>query len=747
MPRLGHLAWPLAGLTLLAVLAGLNQFPANTVFANGDVVQYFDRAFVERNFRHIWANVIGEGGFSSSFAYYPFYRIVFALSDLLGLEQGQQSSAYMFLFWGGSYLGFLAGAMVLRDRVFSLTSPEASAYALAYAINPYTFYAFYFIWGYSPFLSLYILAPVLVASTLEFFAEDSHDRIWRLAAIQFLAHLGATVAYGNLPFFVAANGVLFSLVLLTHLFTPARSWRHFLVRGTAFVAIELLAVGWAVLPQLPHLLFEIGAIGSEIFDYASWILWQRLNLWEVFTTSPDAKAYAGRHPYTAWLFFAMFAAAIACFVASARAPTARTLAVLIVCLGIVLLESKGKGIAPEAFTVWAYSNPVLGALRSYGKLMVLLPCMLMLLILFTASQQSSRARRLVLVLLVAANIAATYPIFAGQLQTREGSALKSGKRCDDSEYCALVRIPGEYRQAAEAIRRDGAAGKILSLPYSVYTSPGWTNYPRWKHVGVDPTVQLFSLPVVHANTFHTFGYPYAERWAQGIDNPESILSTAGDLGVTYLLFHYDVRPEFIYPAKLHLRAFHQAGLTSLIFDSDVVAVYRLAPQYLRGPVTLHGSDGRIEEPLQVTRIDPTKYVVAIDADSKASDLVFRESFSSLWSVFVLPDAEAARARRGKTESRSWESFLLTSVGDSAHVRFASYGNAWKLDLARLCSVSQCPVDQRSGRRVLTLLLEYRAQRYLDLLSIIAMIGALVAGAILLASRFATPRAGQHFLSK
>jgi hypothetical protein len=316
-------------------------------------------------------------------------------------------------------------------------------------------------------------------------------------------------------------------------------------------------------------------------------------------------------------------------------------------------------------------------------------------------------------LALAANLIASYPMFAGQLQTKEASAISPGEDCRTSEYCGLVRIPHEYVEAAAATRGDGLPGKILSLPYSVFTSPGWSNHPPWKHVGADPTVQLFSLPVVQANAYGAFGYPYAQKWVDGLlGPPEVILDIAGDLGATYILFHHDVKPAFIYPAKHYLAQMEKVGHLARIYDSTIVTVYRVAQEFRRPLATLHFGDRPADPPLplRAVRINPSKYVVLIP-EVAAATLVLRESHSAQWTVHARPAASA----RPPDESPWWETFTLDTVAGVSNVRFAEYANSWRLDTKSLCDKFGCSREGSSGERVATLVLEYRPQRYVHLL--------------------------------
>lgn len=731
--------WIAIALSVIGGVAMFNRFPEGMVFAGGDVVQYFNQNFVERNFHHIWSNVIGEGGFSPVFLYYPIYWAIFTVSDLFGVNPSQQSVLYMFFFWGGAYIGCLFGLSLLTNRKFSIWSFEASLFALIYALNPYTFYAFYFIWGYSPFLYLYLAIPVLVITTIEFICEADPQRGKRLLMVLFFAHLFATIAYANLSFFVGVNLVLAGLGLAIWILASKATVKEFLIKIIAFLAIELAATGWATLPQLPNLLFENNPIDNGgFFDYASWILWQRLSFREIFSLNPAAGAYGNDHPFAMALGLIIIGLAVwlGCQQRAVLAEHRRWLAVLLSVLIVALLETKGKGIVPDAWSVWAFSNPVLGALRSFGKVFIFLPFLVILMLLLGISSWSNRARKLLAMGVFIVCVLSAYPMFLGGLQTEYSVGLKSGELCSNAKYCYLNRIPPEYSEAADVIKHDGLDGKILSLPYSVINSPGWSNYPTWKHVGSDPTVQLFSLPVVQMNAYHVFGRAYGLEWAQGgIAEPE-FFKLVADLGISYLLFHKDVRQDFIGPAARILQAYEQKGLIRTLYESRTVSIYRVGEDYLRQIVTADSSSNP-KQPLaavNVVKVDPTKYIVSLPVSAHENNVVLREAFSRQWKVHILPYKRSEPVEQVAKNLSWWDLFFFPTLTEDSHTRFGGYGNVWKINTDAALRDFGSATDAK-GQQTVVLVLEYLPQRYINILLIVAVLGGLAVAALTLRNSF------------
>lgn len=719
--------WVCLALSIIGIIAWSNRFPEGFIFAAGDVVQYFNQNYVERNFRYLWSNTVGEGGFSSISLYYPFYATLFNISDLFGFSPSQQSFLYMSFFWGGSYLSCLFGLSLISNRGFSLWSFKASLLSLIYALNPYTFYVFYFIWGYTPFLYLYLAVPILVIATIEFINEFNWRRSRYLLVVLFCAHLFSTISYGNLAFFISANLVLFSLAIFYWILVSNVSLSKFGTKIFELLVVELIAVGWAVFPQLPALFESSPLKSSAIFDYDTWIIWQRLSFWEILSLNPNAGTYGISHPFAlaSGIMISVIAIGVGCLLSGRSIEYRRWLAAFVVVLAIALIESKGKGLVPDDWAILAFKNPILGALRSNGKAFIFLPFLLLFMLISSMRSWSSRSSFCLMMGVSLACIFSINTILLGGLPAEFLGGASSGEQvCKNAKSCYLVHIPSEYTEAAAAIKEDGLNGKILSLPYSVINSPGWANYPKWKHIGVDPTAQLFSLPIVQMNMYHPFGWPYGKDWVVDEISESEFFSLVSSLGVSYFIFHKDISRDFSGPAARHLQSYKERGLIYTLYESNVVSIYRVANSYLRAAVTAHNDvdSGSPLEKINVVKVDPTKYIVTMTVDADVTSLALRETFSRQWRVYVLPTEQEGSAQRLGGPLPWLRSFFFPSLGEGVHGLYQGYGNQWELNAETICKDFFCAVD-KNGKQTISLIIEYWPQRYMYLLLIItALVG-------------------------
>jgi hypothetical protein len=723
------LQWILSCLCLIVFLAWLNRFPEGMIFAGADAFQVISPNWIERNATYLWTHWLGEGTFSVGSFYYPFFKSILLLANWLDLSPSQHSILYYLFYWLGSYLACLLGISLLALPKISPYSFAASAFSLLYALNPYTFYFFYEIWGFSAFYFLYPLIPILLLGTVAFFTYAKAETNLKALAILYLALLLSTIAFGNVAFFLSLNVVAIGLASLIFFNTSGLSLKTYFYRLAIYLGIEFLATAWAIIPQLQFWLGQASPIvRNEIHNYREWILWQRLNLIDLFTLNPHALSSSLSSSWTFWFGGIFFIVIIWGLWLSRHSPKLKhALVPVVIIIGvIVLIESKGKGIIPGDAAVWLFSNPILGAFRSYGKFYIFLPFLMiygawLTINTFTVSRQ--RTVFTVLLLFIGISI---YPIFTGRLQTHYSAMYESTLTCETAPRCNLNRVPKDYVQAAQIITQDGLGGKILSAPYGVINSPGWANFPSWKHVGADPTMQLFSLPVVQMNSYGAFGFPYGLEWAKaGPQNAQSILGLSSDLGVNYILFHKDVDPKFIQPALDYLILLEDQGLLSTLLDSENLRIFRIGLPFQKPLISVqrtvnpdlpkaHKNSGITSEMtnLTFTEINPTKYLVLLPFVDEMLDLQFRESYSSQWKVELVSPKSPLDALPW------WQSFTYPTLEESGHALFGGYANQWQINPAKWCTKAgaACATIEKNGSKYLVTMIEYVPQRLLYLLS-------------------------------
>ena len=723
-----RLRWLAASVGLLIGLALWNRFPEGMVYAGADAFQIFNFNWV-RQTAQLWSHWSGEGEFSVGFFYYPFYAALGYLTRLFPITPSEQSVIYFLFYWLGSYCACLLSLCWIKQNPLPVFSWEANGLAMCYGLNPFTYFIFYSIWGFGPFYFLYPLFPVLLVASIEYLSCIDRRRNFQYCLILFITFLLATIGYGNLAFCIALNLVLTGIALLIFYLHRTWSWVYFGKKWGTLIAIECLASGWAIFPQLQFWLFESSPISNnKIFNFREWILWQRLSFSEIFTLDPYAFSGSGEPSLTygfGVIFFLLF---IYCLLQPKlrRSTRVQILAIASLIILAALIESKGKGIIPGEWAISLFTNPLLGALRSNGKLILFLPFLLIYGLALVLPYLSLSQKKVCFSLLLVCNALSIYPIFTGQMETRYSSIFKKNEDCSTAEYCYLNRIPTDYQQAAQTINQDGLKGKILSAPFSVINSPGWANFPAWKHVGADPTRQLFSLPVVQMNAFGSFGMPYGLEWAnKGLNEVESIIGRCQDLGISYILFHKDVAPRFIEPSLSLFKTLEKKHFLSTIFESQWLIVFKLANPFLRPAISYNLLESSPQADLSIpfVEINPTKYLIYLPFNENRMQVNLRETYSNQWQLLMITNH--ALVNDFGHAPPWWKSFSYPNPSIKEHTLFGGYGNGWVINPVEACKKIACSIVDLNGKKYVAALIEYSAQRWVIFFGILTILSALI----------------------
>lgn len=196
--------WFIGAIFLIFYVSLINIFPKGYTFPGGNVVQFFSFPKILKDFSYTWSNLLGEGFSLQYFSYNLYYVPFYLLSSVFHLSPSAQSFLYYYIFLMISFWSFYAGLDFYGKEGDKVDKKYKVIFSLIYTFNAYTFYNFYYTWGYSPLLFLYLLLPVIFGATYRFFC-DSNIKDYRSLFILGVFFFLSNVANGNMPFFIALN--------------------------------------------------------------------------------------------------------------------------------------------------------------------------------------------------------------------------------------------------------------------------------------------------------------------------------------------------------------------------------------------------------------------------------------------------------------------------------------------------------------------------------------------------------------
>jgi hypothetical protein len=677
--------WLFFAQILIVFVSLQNTFPQGFVFSGGDIVQFFNFPKIINILGFTWSNFVGEGNFLLYFSYNLFYIPFWIISSILSLSASSQSFLYLFLFLSFSFWSFFYGISLFNSKGKGTSINNKIIFSLAYSLNIYTFYNFYYTWGFTPFLFLYILIPVLFGATYKYFSKNNRRIDYKTISILGIFFPLSNVANGNLAFFISLN--LFLFLFIVAIFFINKITREnvfsFAKKIILYYFIFFVSVFWSVVSQIPEMTRQLGAYetGNTIFDLKEWLFWQALGLRNIFFLSSDIKNFGSNTYYLGYLSasFFVFLFLIVIFKKSKDKISSGIFLILSIC---IFLLNKGTSIIDNKDILWKlFNNPILSSLRSIDKTLIFIPFFVLAIIYLNTKIDFKKHRKL-LILFLTVNFITVYPFFSGGIQTRYSKAFDDGGEYLSAEYAFIHRIPEDYFKISNSLNEKKANTKIMSSPYSVINSMGWVNFPKWKQVGVDPTLQLFESPVIQMNSFYSFGtWNYGQLWnEQSNEDSKWILLFSGLLNSKYMIYHKDIAGKFIAQTQDKIKYYEENGWIKKIEDNEYFNVYKVDDSFFlpyfyvsqkniisqrtinelprifseenwqiqsavffenqnqgKDNVLKKIQNNNIDSPiLEFKKINPTKYRVVVHHTSGTLPLVFSESFHDGWKAYLTP---------------------------------------------------------------------------------------------------------------
>ncbi|MHB1441192.1 MAG: hypothetical protein ACYCXO_00405 [Candidatus Humimicrobiaceae bacterium] len=323
------------------------------------------------------------------------------------------------------------------------------------------------------------------------------------------------------------------------------------------------------------------------------------------------------------------------------------------------------------------NNVILSSLRSFDKILIFLP--FMLLIPYCLYSSGIKHKFAPLILLVFTLIF-SYPFIQGDLYKKH-YAVENGKNYLTSNYASLVKIPQEYFDIISKTNQIKNDFRVFSVPWSLENPDlkGWIISPKWKNMGTNPITQYFNRPFVQMNDPTSFrGWNYGEDWnEQGDSESLWLMSLSGMLNAKYLIFQKDVIGMFVNKAASKINFYREKGFIKPLASNQYFDFFEISNKFflphfyipdgkyiikkpssiplvfenvLKGekPVILESDsenlvgqmldDNRIV--IEYKKINSAKYKIKFHGISKSFPFVFSESFSSSWKVYPMYYTEA-----------------------------------------------------------------------------------------------------------
>lgn len=567
--------WEITGMATLLFIVLVNAFPAGYIIDSGDVVQFLDlnRHYLDKIFYDGW--MLGR----TSMFFGAFY-----LLDLLGVSDTGQLSWYLGIFLFGSYLSF----RIFCWSVFSHASkPVAVLMSLFYAANIYTLYIFTSTWGFTSYQILYVFIPALTGLYMRALqSKEKRYLLWFL-----LAAFLASMSFSN-PAFAVSSAIYFSLLTIG-LFLSG------LVRleRVVWLKIMIVAVGtvllnaYWILPLIPKAGAGVEALSSsdvivlpETLRKTSNAIFDSIRLMQ---TSEQEVYYPENFPYPVldWMKPIVSVLAFVPFfivlfgLLQRRAEKERKLYFVFFGLFVTFIMLVARVRFPfDLANDFLFQLPGMNALRGWDKLAIFTPFIMSVLLLAVfAGIKAGRSRIIALAAFSVLAILLALPFYFGGIQTKLSQALAhdGDKDFRKTSYSSLVKIPESYHLITEIFRQDEEENKISMLPYSPGSSVGKVGLPAWKVNGPSVANVLYDKSYVELSVPYIPGWIFAEDFDDTTRDPRWITDLFGLIGVKYIIFHKDAKPDRMAAMEASRKYLEKSGMLELVTENDSFRLYEI----------------------------------------------------------------------------------------------------------------------------------------------------------------------------
>lgn len=646
--------WYFLGFLILVWVIIANLFPKGYVLAGGDVAQIIDPLENFKTIFYDWQGVLP-----------PFY-LVFWLLAKIGISSAGQLSWYLGVFIFGAYISFDIFCRIVFEKTANFLRMLVS---LFYALNIYTLYIFSYSWGYTAYQSLYIFIPVLIALYVRFLMTQKN--IWGtgFVLVLFLSSSG----FGNPAYALSFAIFLFILTIAFGSFGFFRWNKRFANKIGALLVFSLAVNAYWILPIIPHVRGGVDNLFSgNIIDLNWWLSHTSNPLVDTFRLSQYSNWYfPDNFPYSFILkyqpIFVLLTVLPIIFIASGmflfkKMDRYDKKYYLIFFISLFFLMMFIAKVRPpfEVVNHFFYNVWGMNTLRGYEKFAIYTPFVFSVLLLISAriwiDCVNTFCKTLVYLFLVLI-LAVPLPFYLGKLQQNMSAIFvrdtvsQEAKNYQKAKYSFLVKIPDEYYQIQKIINSDPLEYKIAILPNNEVDSPGWSNYVKWKLVGMDITQALYNKRFIDANSYYFNDWLFAKDFSESDVDPEWIVKLLGMMNVKYIIFHKDVEYQFFEKSADKMFELEKGGLIKLLEKNDYFNLYVIDEKYILPKVILQKSPIEIEQNINSVnavfsevkigsaavnfeKINPRKFEVEL-FDSEFGSLVFLEPFDSNWSAYAV----------------------------------------------------------------------------------------------------------------
>jgi hypothetical protein len=543
---------------ILTLIAVLNVYPQNTIFGTGDFVELKVYSDYDVFFSTLSDRSLGHFNYNSNS--WLTWVLVYFGSLLPELLNGFQ---YPFFYLLSSFYAFVISCNFLsKEKIILVKKSLIYVFAFLYALNPYTSVRLQDPTG---FYYPYIFFPLVLTFFLIYFIKKPLISVNLLFYSLTLTIFSAATT--NPAYLVGLVFVLGFFAIFIGLFreTTLNSW----VSKVVIIFVVSIASLLMYIVPIYFMVFDLIS-ASDNYTTIEWISSQSLSFIKILLFGPRAiynpDIFSLTLPtFSLGLLLIIFGWSLVKSIGENKLILITTIVLSIT----LLLISRGVDTIFYSFLLELFSkNALLGSLRSYDKLLFMVP-FLILMVILSANLDRKFFKPLILFIALTSSFPASLGLYHSHY-FHDDKSYQSSK--------SFIQIPHEISQINEIlnIKKSKLLPRILELPNHIgsWDLNGWVYNESLNLWGVNPLYGLINATMISPSTPIT-PLSILKNQTRGLNSSEietsnQLFFLLKDLGINYILFSNISESEKTF---LLLTDLMNQGKVKLIKKFEIYSLY------------------------------------------------------------------------------------------------------------------------------------------------------------------------------
>ncbi len=561
-------------LIIFFYISYINSIPYNFFLSSGDFYHYLNLdIFLEK---YLSTYSIEELGVSSPYNGWNIFFVPFKyLIYFINIHYSYFPSIFMFIFLSLSYFSFMFSQKLLFEN--NQNNIFYNLNSIFYSINGFTVYIFWYTWGYSFYLSIYIFAPILFSIFFRFLKDKETISLLIFLKYSLIIFI-SNIAFANLGWLVHL-GTIFFLVVLYFIFN---GYNFFVILKKSFIFNFLFCL--LILPSLYSIFsFTFSYLGSEssaetYINSYQYVKDQIVSIKDIFYIHNNIVYFQIFEIFkkSSYLYYLVIIFLLIYNFKNSNKFLIRLF--LILLLVSLFFLTKGYFLNNDLIN-FLFAETFLYGFRSSEKIYYFIPFIIFILIGELTNNVKNKLKIFIYILLAFVSLSNAYPLFKGDIYDNFNiTAL-------NDNYKIKKNIPEEILDISKIVNQDPESFRILFLPYNRDTSEGWSYHKSLGHNGIDPFHSLFNNSVIGSGTFFTNQKQIINRdFNTSLVEKKWHFNLVRNLGVRYIVYNKNTHDFFIDEINDKIKSYSDEALIDKIYEGNLYELYKVDSKYEYGMI-------------------------------------------------------------------------------------------------------------------------------------------------------------------